>query len=1158
MLNIYYGDANTDREKFMFDRIDPNEKTLLIVPDQSSLQAEQEALRHFGGGALTELVVTDFSSLGRKVVKETEGHDPQIIDKYGRHMLLTVLIGRLDEDLTVYRGLKGRNAFADQMNTMISELKRYNVTPEHLEQVVQELREQGSSTYLIMKLEDVLRIYRAYEDAIAGIYRDAEDYITYCADRITESSMVSGAKVWIYGFDTFTPKNLEVIGRLLQAAESVSIILTYEDGSSPAAPVRALTQGGGAGLFRLTDLMMQRLAEAALQCGHETTKTAIEGYPRRNIWTQAGSTPGESEVPITLVRAGSIYEEAESAASFIQGLVRDEGYRYGEIAVLCNDMDVRGRLLLRTFDRWDIPAFADRKRKVLHQPVVSFLLSFLDVLASGWSEDGILGMIKSGLPGFGDEDEAMLENYVKEFRIRGSRWQKPFDRSVGEYTDEEMERLEQMRSFLVTVCARAKDAIGRRNTAEEKIRGLAAFLQEDLAITERIGELVERQQQMGLPEGAAETAQIWNAICGIFEQIIRVIGEEKISNGLMRDMISAGLESLEIGLVPVSRDSVIIGTLQRSRPGRIRALVVVGANAGLLPMDIGDEGLLSRREKDHLEQMKLEFADREKITQMEEQLAVYRMFSLPTDRLYVSCSQSDGEGAMLRPSEVFRVLQQWQPEVLGDLRDRDPLAQVASRKATVPYLADVMREQGGKRDLLWQAVMDWYMANDPAQISRLKRGSTFSNHKEALGEKFADALYRGDREALEVSASRLELFSGCPFAHFVSYGLRAQEQRSFEVGGREIGDVYHQCLMEFSRQMQAENRWESLTEQECRERVSRILEGSAEGYREGLFESDGSSRFRMERITEICGDVAWALVNQVRSGSIRRMYFEEPFGREAGRRADGDAGRSGDDVGRSDVQSGEAGRIHLPAIEVQVGDRTVRIRGIIDRLDVLQTPDGQEAVRIVDYKTGNVSIRPEDFEAGYKLQMMVYMDAALAQEKGRADSGEADGGQADGPVPAGVFYFKISDFMIDGDKSAVPEDGDAQEAKMKRQYRMEGITVDDAGLILAMDDRMTGDTKAESDVIPVKYDPSKEAFLAAGSGNKLLGKEEFRQLLVVTNQQIQKICDSLCRGEIHASPKREQNKDREGNKRTACTYCDYRSICVFDPTIPGCRYEDVR
>ncbi len=1140
MLKIYYGDAGTDREKFIFDQIDPRRKTILLVPDQSSLQTEQEALRRLGGGALMDLCVADFSSLGRRVVRETEGHDPSIIDKYGRHMLLTVLIERLDEELTVYRGQKGRNAFADQMNSMISEMKRYNVTPEALEEVLEQLKSRGTGNYLVLKLEDVLRIYRSYEETISGVYQDAEDYISYYADRIGRSSLVRGAEIWIYGFDTFTPKNLEVIGRLLQTAGSVSVVLTYEDGSSAPARARALTQGGGLGLFRLTDLMIRKLTEKARENGHETSLQPIAGYPRRNLWTRKVSAEG-SPRPITLVRASSIYTEAESAAAFIQGLVRDEGYRYSEIAVLCNDMDVRGRLLLRTFDRWDIPAFADRKRKVLHQPVVSFLLSFLDVLAAGWSEDGIIGMIKSGLPGFSDDDEAMLENYVKTFRIRGSRWQKPFDRNTGDYTDEEMARLEEMRSFLVSVCDRAKDSIGRRNTAKEKVRGLAAFLQEDFGITERIGALVERQQEMGLSEGAAETAQIWNAICGIFEQIIQVIGEEKISNGLLREMIMAGLESLEIGLVPVSRDSVIIGTLQRSRPGNIRALVVVGANAGLLPMDMSDEGLLSRREKEQLERMQLDFAGRERITQMEEQLAIYRMFSLPEDQLYVSFSQSDGEGAMLRPSELFRVLQDWQAEVSGDLGERAPLDRIASRKATVPYLADAMREKAARRDPFWQAVLDWYRENDPEEISRLDRGSRFDNHREALGEAFADALYRGDRTALEVSASRLEKFSGCPFSHFVSYGLRAREERSFEVGGREIGDVYHQCLMEFSKEMQAKGRWDSLTEEECRETVARILQGSAAGYREGLFESDAASRFRMERIREICGDIAWALTGQVRSGAIRQMYFEEPFG----------SGYAGDR--RTEGRDGGAvagdGRIWLPAIDVPVGERLVRIRGIIDRMDVIGTPDGEEAVRIVDYKTGNVAIAPEDFASGLKLQMMIYMDAALAQKSGES-----------GLVPAGVFYFRISDFMIDGDKDkkSVPaaEDAAGLERLMKKDYRMQGITVDDAGIILAMDEKMTGEKKEESDVIPVKYDPGKGVF-ASASGSKLLSREEFEQLLEATNQQIRRICSELYRGDITARPKRQTKKDRDGNQFTACTYCDYRSICVFDTSIPGCRYEDV-
>ena len=100
------------------------------------------------------------------------------------------------------------------------------------------------------------------------------------------------------------------------------------------------------------------------------------------------------------------------------------------------------------------------------------------------------------------------------------------------------------------------------------------------------------------------------------------------------------------------------------------------------------------------------------------------------------------------------------------------------------------------------------------------------------------------------------------------------------------------------------------------------------------------------------------------------------------------------------------------------------------------------------------------------------------------------------------------------------------------------------------------DAKEESDVIPVKYDPGKGVF-ASTSGSKLLSREEFEQLLEATNQQIRRICSELYRGDITARPKRQTKKDRDGNQFTACTYCDYRSICVFDTSIPGCRYEDV-
>ena len=82
--------------------------------------------------------------------------------------------------------------------------------------------------------------------------------------------------------------------------------------------------------------------------------------------------------------------EADRAAAYITELVRDKGFRYRDITVICNDMDVRGSVLRRTFERWGIPAFADRKRKVLHQPVVRFLLSLLHIIAEGYTDTAVM------------------------------------------------------------------------------------------------------------------------------------------------------------------------------------------------------------------------------------------------------------------------------------------------------------------------------------------------------------------------------------------------------------------------------------------------------------------------------------------------------------------------------------------------------------------------------------------------------------------------------------------------------------------------------------------------------------------------------------------------------------------------------------------------
>ena len=1195
MLSIYYGSEATDREKFIFEHV--KGRTLLLVPDQFSLQAERDAFFYLGKNSLMDLRVVDFSTLGYKVMQQTGGRVPDLIDKYGRHMLLARVTAELESELGIYKGLNRKNSFIDMLNTVISEMKRYDVSLEDLEDVLGKLEE---SSYLSYKLGDILKVYRAYQAQIEGRYLDSEDYISFYGERILEAPMIHESEIWIYGFDTFTPKNMQVIERLILSARNVNIVMTYEDGKEQ---------------FELTGHVMGQLRQLAERSGIAVSFDEIHGTERKTVWsriaqlknghraiahgTEMSAQPAnEAEYggfPITLVAASNMYAEAERAAAYILELVREEGYRYGDIVVVCNDTETRGGILRRTLMRWGIPVFMDKKRKVLHHQAVSFLLALLEVIAKGYRDEAVMSLVKSGMMPFSEEEKEQLENYVRQFRIRGSAWKNDFEKCGDRYDAEQLNVLNALRRNVVDCIENAKLRMGIRNTAGEKIRGLYTFLEQDMAVMERLERIMERQQALGLAESAAETSQSWSVICNIFDQIVDIAGEERMSNEDLFELMSAGFEEVEIGLVPVTGDSVLIGTLQRTRLSQLKALLIVGANEGVLPLNRSDEGLLSEREKEILQSMELELSKRDEVTRQEEQLAIYRALWLPQERLYVSCCGVDEKGEECRPSEVFTVLREFvekkieispfeedirrsagshgnspsknvehrhSPSVFGDLGARGSFTElITAPKGTLSHMAAALRDYkaDGMLDRSWLEVMDWYEKHDEEDFSRVKHGLMFDNRLEALGEKFADSLYKGDLSALEVSASRLEQYSRCPFSHFVMYGLKAQEPRIYEVGAREIGDVYHRCLMKLSQQLtpdrdsgmavnDPDSPWMNVTKEECTERIRDIIRSDSKSYREGILSSGREESYRAERIAEICSSIAWSMIQQVRKGSIRSMRFEYPFG-----------------TGRA-----------LPPVRVDIGSQEVLIQGKIDRLDILEgvagrddeishgdecgddagdradgaygehhedsvrrDPEAEASVRIIDYKTGSETVDPEYFMKGYKLQLMVYMKAAVDAYNGRLE-------------PAGVFYFKIRDVDMDADSAPLPADKTGLEKKLADSYRLEGILLNDDSLISSMDSEIDG----SSQVIPVKIS-KKEGVYVPAAGGCLMTKEEFAELYEQVDMQVKRICTELCAGNIEIKPKRESRKDMEGNYRTACRYCRYRSICMFDTSFDGCRYENV-
>lgn len=1165
MLNIYYGGENIEKEKFIFEHI--KGRSLLLVPDQFSLQAERDAFFYLDKTGLMDLAVVDFSALGHKILKEAGGPVPPLIDKYGRHMLLTRILEESDDALKIYKGVRGKNSFVERVNMLISEMKRSEVSVDMLREVSESLED---SSFLKYKLKDIVTLFSLYEEAIAGKYLDSEDYITFYGDKMLDSSLVAASDVWVYGFDTFTPKNMLVLERILKTAHSLNIVMTWED-AAKTPPERSAkddagdpSQSGDAAwsgdagflaaddredLFSLTGFVIRNLVEMAEDLNEEVTCQAITGSGRDNLWSKTmreisvsqEDSLQEKDPRITAVCTSNIYAEADRAAAYILQLVREHGYRFGDIVVVCNDTGLRSGVIRRTFVRWGIPVFIDQKRKVIQHPVVGFLLSLLEIIGSGYRDSAVMQLIKSGFLGLAEEEQDALENYVQQFKIRGTLWKKPFSRMGDNYTAEDLNRFNELRKQVVSVIETARDRIGKYNTAGEKIRGLYGFLADDFMMEDRIEAMAKAQQEAGFLDGAAETGQSWNVICRIFDQIVETVGEERLSGRTLRQIVEAGLAEMEIGIVPVNPDSVLVGTMQRTRVGRVKALLVLGANEGLLPLQKTDEGLLSEREKAVLEEMDLEFSRTEDMVKQEERLAIYRTLSQPEERLYVSCSRIDEIGGELRPSAVFRELENFLQSraesddsvVLGDLEDGEVTEIAVSPKGAISYLTDAFREylEDGKLDEDWLYAGLWYGSHEPEEMERIRRGMEFDNEQNALGGQLADALYRGDRRAIEASASRLEKYSGCPFAHFISYGLRPEDLRVFEMGPREIGDIYHECIMKLSQRLTAgedsfqgldavpvaitdpDSRWMKITQEECREEIRRILQEETGTYREGLLSSGRNESYRTERIVDICSRVAWAMIGQVRRGRIREMYFEQPFARGA----------------------------QLPPIRVTAGEHEVLIKGKIDRMDVLEMPeheDGLEtAVRIVDYKTGGDSVDVEHFRSGYKLQLMLYLKAATQKQEVK---------------PAGVFLFKIREIDADADARTVVPGEAAAEERMEDAYKLEGIVLDDMDMIDSMDTEIGGASK----VLPIKY-VKKNGTYSGSSGGYLFSREEFEELSAQVDRQVDRICREICDGKIDIRPKKEKKKDMEGNYKTSCKYCSYKSICMFDTAFSGCRYERV-
>lgn len=351
--------------------------------------------------------------------------------------------------------------------------------------------------------------------------------------------------------------------------------------------------------------------------------------------------------------------------------------------------------------------------------------------------------------------------------------------------------------------------------------------------------------------------------------------------------------------------------------------------------------------------------------------------------------------------------------------------------------------------------------------------------EEMLTEDAAAELY-GDKYLTSISA--IENYSACAFAHFVTYGLRLHEREIYDVKATDIGNLYHNTLERFSEKLvDIGKSFTDITDEERKMLITDSVMEITTDYGNTVLYSTKRNEYMISRVISMADRTVWAVTKQLLRGRFEPNEYERAF------------------VLKN------------------------KVRGRIDRIDTFEDAENVY-VKVVDYKTGDSDFDLLDTYYGLKIQLVTYMNAAVAMEKRKHPDKNV--------VPAGMFYFNIKDPFVD-------ETEDIDRAILEK-LRMKGVVNGEEKVLSALDDTTSGKSWA----IPVSYDKNGDVKKA----DNVLGREDIEMLSEYVEGYIDKSVDEILQGNIKVNPYSKA-------KKTGCDYCEYGALCGFDKKISHCRYN---
>lgn len=1142
-LQLIFGGSGSGKSDYVYKKIlgqsreEPDRTFFVLVPEQFTMQTQRELVGRQKQHSIMNVDVVSFNRLAYRIFDELGMGNLNILEETGKNLVLRRVAEQQQGNLMLMKASMKKTGYISEIKSIISELTQYRIAPEQLDVLITQEQQPPLFRY---KMQDIQTMYLGFQDYLRGKFITAEELLEVLSQVAGQSKLLKDSVIVLDGFTGFTPVQYHLLETLLKLTEEIFVTVTLDSREDPYLNkgVQELFYMSKKTVETLTFLAAKQHVEirepywvphseksrfaaspSLLWLEQNLFRAKPKVYPRQEAKTIHPHTEKERELAekggegrvenkaakpctaqdIFLYSLPNPRQELHFIARKIKELVRDHGYRYKDVAIVCGDVEMYGNYAGEVFGAYGIPLFLDTRKDILFHPMTEFLKRVLFVVEQDFSYEAILGYLRCGLCGFALEDIDILENYVLAENIRGfCRWQKKWVRRGRNHDQEELDLVNGMREKLVEQFTPLREVFRRREVEKTehgnssktvKKKRYATVLEEScrlyelmvsLRIEEKLHDYEEFFQQEGESALAKEYAQIYKVVMDLMDKMVELLGEERMNIREYREILEAGMEAAAIGIIPPGYDRVVFGDIERSRLSDIKILFFAGVNDGLIPKAVEHGGIISQADRELFALNKMELAPTDRERSFIQKFYLYLNLTKPSEQLYLTWFRVNQEGKESRRSYLVGTIQRLFPDFLPERVEEQPgLAQIVTPKSSRKFFVEGLK-RAKKGELLpeWQGLCQWYMGQEKWRDRMLPflEAAFYQYQGKTMGSHITRALYG---TILENSVTRLEQFSACACSHFLQYGLKLKERSLGEFSPVDMGTMFHEVLERYANAMEeAGYHWFDVPKEEEERLINRAVEEALGAGFDSVLFREARTTYLVERIKRILKRTVETIAQQIKTSHFSPEGYEISF---------------------SFVED-------LESVNFTLSDQEkMRLQGRIDRVDTRKTKD-MVYVKVVDYKSGNRDFQLLSLYHGLQLQLVVYLNSAVELLKRKYPDKNV--------VPGGMYYYHLEDPMVEGES----EKTDAQiREEIFEELKLKGVA-----------------SEAEDESV------SKKA--------KRAGKEEFQILSGYVNHKIREIGQKIFDGEISASP-------YQLGDDTGCDYCPYHGICGFDPGIPGQKYR---